>query len=120
MYISAGGRVFSRMTNTNPRGQSGSQDDVSGERGSNRVPQFSGQSMSFTMATGGPHAARKIVVNFDASFGNCTADAVRGKQPGANTTIGRSMITGRMNEIQSASVSAVSCRVQAGNVFGGG
>lgn len=117
-YVSDAGRVFSRQTNS-IRGRSGSQDDVSGGRDSNRVPQFSGQSMIMTMAGGSSSVARRIVVSFSGDFTNCEAKVARANEKGVGTTIGRSMISGAAIEVKSASVSSASCSVQRGNVFGG-
>lgn len=117
VYISAAGRVFSRLTAIN-RKRSGSRDQVGGAGGSTRVADFTGQSMNMIM-TGSERGARRVAVNFDAGFGSCRADVVRAKQVGAATMVARSLIRGTQVEIRSVTTSAATCAVQAGNVFGG-
>jgi hypothetical protein len=118
VYVSSAGRVFSRMTNTNRRGRSGSRDEVGGEGDNRWVPSFSGQSMTVLMGGRGG-GARRVAVSFDAGFGSCSADVVRAKEVGAETMRATSIIIpGRQVEIKSVTTSSASCGVQAGNVFG--
>lgn len=117
VYVSAAGRVLSRLTNANRRG-SGSSEQIAGEGGSTRATEFTGQSMIVTRARS-KGGARRITVEFDATFGSCRAEVVRAKQVGSATTISRSLITGRLVEIRSVTVSGASCAIQGGNVFGG-
>jgi len=117
LYVSTAGRVFSRLTNINRAGASGSNDQVEGEEGATRVPQFDGRAMSITSTNRG---AQRFGIIFAADFATCEAKVRRGEDfgPGA-THIGMSKITGRRIEIRSVRTSDATCRVQAGNVFAG-
>jgi len=57
--------------------------------------------------------ARRLVVDFDASFTTCTLNVSFAKQAGSPTILQR----GGMREIQSIEVQSTSCAVQAGNIF---
>jgi hypothetical protein len=117
VYVSATGRVFNRQTNTNSRGASGSTSQIAGQ-GRGRTPGFAGQMMTI-VGTGAKGGARSVVVSFDAGFGSCRAEVIRAKQDGASTMRSSSKIQiGRTVEIKSATASAASCSVRAGNVFG--
>lgn len=116
VYVSAAGRVFSRLINSG-RGGSGTNDQVSGSQGSTRTPQFSGQSMVIT-GTGMSQGARRTSVTFSGGFSGCSAEVIRGKEVGAAVMTATSSINGKRLEIQSLTVGGVSCSVQAGNVFG--
>jgi hypothetical protein len=114
VYISSAGRVFSKFSATTRRG-TGANEQVSGA-GGNRVPSFSGNSMTIVQAQQG--TARRIAVEFDGGFSSCTASVIRGKESGAGSGYAKSVITGQRIEIQSASAGSASCSVRAGNVFG--
>jgi hypothetical protein len=120
IYISTLGRVFSRATNTTQLGSGGS-DQVQGESSSAharpRIPSFSGQSMTYYQPMG-PTGMRRLVIDFDGSFGSCTAKASWAKRVGASTSIDWSPITKRMVEFQSVTMSGETCSVRDGNVFG--
>ncbi len=119
VYVSASGRVFSRMTNINQRGRSGSREEVGGEQGNRWMPSFSGQSMTVMMGGRGGGGARRVVVEFGADFGSCKADSLRAKEVGATSIIAQSTIfPDRKVEIKSVTTSSASCQVQSGNVFG--
>lgn len=115
VYISSAGRVFSRFSATTRRG-SGSNEQVSGGGGS-RVPSFSGNSMTIVAPSQG--MARRIAVEFGDGFSSCTASVIRGKESGASSGFGTSLITGQRIETQSVTTSGASCSLRAGNVFGG-
>jgi hypothetical protein len=116
IYISSAGRMFSRLTNTTRAG-TGSAEEVGGTLGAKRTPIFSGQSLTVFIPSRGT-GVRRLTVNFDASFGSCTAAVIRARPEGAAIMTGTSIITGRELEIQSVSVGAASCTMQNGNIFG--
>ena len=116
VYVSSADRVFSRLININSQGKSGAADRVGA--GGGRVPSFKGQSMTIAL-TGNVRGARLISVDFSAGFDSCTANVIRGKEVGAETMVARSIISGKSVEIQSVTVSGVSCSMRPGNVFGG-
>jgi hypothetical protein len=118
MYISSAGRMFSKMTNTTRRG-SGSAEQVGGAPGANRQPVFANQSMTVFMPNRNGSGIRRLSVQFDGSYAGCTANVVRAKAEGAKTMVTTSLIIDGKIEIQSVTVSAASCRLQNGNVFGG-
>jgi len=116
LYVSSAGRVFSRLTH-NVNGQSGAIEEVAGVAGSsNRVVNFSGASLTVIepFVSGG---ARRIVVDFDAGFASCTANAMYGKKSGSEIGTYWSPIIKMNIEIQSATVGAANCAVRDGNVF---
>ena len=113
VYVSSVGRVFSKFSATTRRG-TGANEQVSGQ-GGNRVPSFSGRTMTIVALQQG--IARRVGVEFDESFSNCTASVIRGKS-GAGSGFAKSIINGQRIEIQSASTGSASCCVRAGNVFG--
>jgi hypothetical protein len=114
VYVSSAGRVFSKFSATTRRG-TGANEQVSGE-GGNRVPSFSGNSMTIVAAQQG--MARRVAVEFDGGFSSCTASVIRGKESGAGSGFAKSVIIGQRIEIQSVSTGSASCSVRAGNVFG--
>lgn len=118
-YISAQGRLFSRMRYSaagNKGGlRTGSRDRVSGEGGGGRSVTFSGNTMNVTMRMG-DGGARNLVVNLAGD--GCSAQVIVGKAQGAKQIRAKSMISGNQVEILSVKSSAASCRVQSGNVFG--
>jgi hypothetical protein len=115
IYISSGGRMFSRLTNTTRAG-TGSADEVGGASGARRTPVFSGQFLTVFIPNKGT-GVRRLTVNFGGSFESCTAGVVSARPEQAAMITGTSIITGRATEIQSVSVGAASCRLQNGNIF---
>lgn len=118
-YVSAQGRLFSRMRYSaagNKGGlRTGSRDRVGGEGGGGRNISFSGNTMNVTMRMG-DGGARNLVVNLAGD--GCSAQVIVGKEQGAKQIRAKSMITGNQVEILSIKSSGASCRVQSGNVFG--
>ncbi len=119
IYISATGRVFSRLTNTTGAG-SGNTEQVAGGGASPipaRVPAFGPEGMTLFMPfkSGG---MRRLLATFDASFSSCNARVANAKQQGAATQIAHSPITKKDVEFSSVTPAAASCTVSAGNVFG--
>jgi hypothetical protein len=60
--------------------------------------------------------ALQLIVNFDAGFKSCSAQAIVGKESGKPQIV-RSQITGRKLEVYSVGISSMKCSVQDGNVF---
>jgi hypothetical protein len=84
--------------------------------GGPREVEFSGRTITLTGAsTGG--LARRTTIEFNESFTACEAHVIFAKQAGSNVVVGRSLVTGGLNEIRSATVTSVSCSVRDGNVF---
>jgi hypothetical protein len=119
VYVSEKGRVFSRLTNTIKVG-SGSTDQIAGSGGRSsvpaRVPTFSGGMMTIfqPFQAGG---MRHITVNFDGSFGSCSASVSHAKEVGKKANIAYSPITKVYVEFRSITPSGTSCSMRSGNVF---
>jgi len=122
LYISTAGRVFSRMTFATRLG-SAARDQVSGSARPSgapaRVPSFSGRTLTMFLPFRGVGGMRRVTVNFDESFGSCSAKVIHAKEEGAATRIGFSPITKKQIEFKEASAAGESCSVKSGNVFGG-
>jgi hypothetical protein len=118
VYISTGGRPFTRFS-ASSRAGSGEREQVgaSGSTPSGHASsaQFQGNSLVLMSAfqSGG---ARQIRIDFDGSFGSCTANVIVGKSGGATFT-GKSLASGRTYEVQSTSAGGASCSIKDGNVF---
>jgi hypothetical protein len=122
VYISDIGRPFSRVTMnvSSARGSSTRMrrtDAVQGD-GSARSIGFSGSMLNATMPRGDA-GAMQVSVSFDASFQSCSARVITGKAGGAQFTK-MNAIRGGQVEVYSVRTSGEGCRVQNGNVFGGG
>lgn len=118
IYVSTAGRVFSRQTNSTSAG-SGTNEQVAGERGGvvpTRTPLFNGQTM--TVIGEGKGGARRTLVDFDASFGSCTARVATAFESGKSAIL-FSPITKKNVEMKSVTSSGAGCSVQSGNVLGG-
>ena len=119
IYVSTAGRVFSRLTNSVRGVGSGTNEQVAGERGGpvpTRTPSFDGQTM--TVIGEGKGGVRRILVDFDASFGSCNAKVAIAFEAGKSAVL-FSPITKKYVEMKSVSSSGASCAVQSGNVLGG-
>jgi hypothetical protein len=140
IYVSSQGRMFSRIASnlrgsgpfrmrpqTTSRGvpglaaaQSSSPDGSVIKTSNSRYNtkwEFHGRSLvGFTALESG---ARRLTVNFDESFRTCTIDVSYGKESGVPGTIGHAL-NGRLIIVTSQKVSAQSCTVSDGNMFGGG
>jgi hypothetical protein len=115
VYVSPAGRVFSRVSQTNPRGKSGSVDRLGSTEGRNIS--FSGNSMVSVQGSGSG-SKRRIVATFASDFASCTADVIRGKAQDTGIVTAKSIITpGATAEIRSVRTSNVTCAVQNRNVF---
>jgi hypothetical protein len=81
-----------------------------------RQTQFSGRTMTILGNSEGG-LARKATVTFNEAFSACEAQIVIAKQVGHDVVRIRSLRTGELREIRSATVSGVSCSVRDGNAF---
>jgi hypothetical protein len=118
IYVSTAGRLFMRHAATS-RGGTGSRERMGGSgssvEGGPSVLQFQGASLVFHSIQGS--SAAQIKIDFGQDFGSCTASAILGRGGGAATYTLKSISTGKMIEIQSASASGASCSIKDGNVF---
>jgi hypothetical protein len=133
VYVSSTGRLFSRREatgrftdgmrggrgNRGGFGAHGSNEQVGGEGrtvgGLAQQAHFAGRSLVFSQAF--QSGARQVVVDFDASYGGCSARVTHGRASGQSTTAYRTL-TGRDIVVYSMDVANVSCRIVNGNVFG--
>lgn len=119
VYVSETGRAFAKRTVTSNRGartRSGNQSSVGENSGRGQSARVQGRSIFVTTQFAG--GARLVKIDVDQSGTNCTASVVLGRENGQGIAVGKSQIDGRRLEIKSASVSAASCSIRAGNVFG--
>jgi hypothetical protein len=114
-YVSSNGRVFSRQTNTTKLG-TGATDEVAGTGGASRVPSFSGSTMTIMSAS--TSGARRVVIDFDSSFGSCSMKTIRAREGSQETIRSLSPITKHIVEIKSVTIGGETCSIQSGNVFG--
>lgn len=123
IYISTEGRPFLRTNvtaNLGRRAASGKAEAV-GAGGTNfsggpRSLQFRGNSIVMTGEF--KASARRVEINFDSSFQNCSAQAITAKQVGAKMAVWRGIAAqGALLEIESVSAGPASCSVRSGNVF---
>jgi hypothetical protein len=122
VFISGGGRLFSRFTRQNPKsGRSNSSAlgpdgkmSVSGVGQGSRSARFDGQQLvsENSMSSG----ARRIQADFGAGFRSCSLRVIYGKQNGADQR--HRGMDGRMYTIISTAVSAQSCTIRDGNLVG--
>jgi hypothetical protein len=116
VYISSLGRPFVRRWHATGAGPRGVSEHVGGsgkgENGGARTTDFQGRSLIWTAASGGGGATR-VQIDFDSSFGSCTASVISGKEAGANTYFKQK---GKV-EVQSTSSSGGSCSIEEGNGF---
>ena len=129
VYVSSTGRLFSRREatgrfaggrgNRGRGGAYGSNEQVGGEGrtagGLAQQARFAGRSLVFSQAF--QSGARQVAVDFDASYGSCSARVTHGRASGQSTTAYRTL-TGRDVVVYSMDVANVSCRIVNGNVFG--
>jgi hypothetical protein len=112
IYVSANGRVFSRMTFSSGGG-TGKVEQVAGEGGATRVPSFAGRSLQLFMPFQG--GMRRVAVEFGDGFGSCSASVTFPIQAGGRSRVGISPITKQAIEFQSITASGASCSVSEGN-----
>ena len=119
-YVSTKGEIFTRRTAMNQRGQTGADERVGGSSRSARGASssvFSSRSLVVTGAsTGG--VARRIQVDFDATYSTCTASVVVGTPPGQRARFHGTIERDKIFEIKSISAVGPTCEIAAGNVFG--
>jgi hypothetical protein len=116
MYVSTVGRAFGRLTNSTRAG-SGTTEQVAGESGGaygTRTTLFDGQTMTVIGVSKG--GARRILIEFDASFASCSARVASGFEPGKSSVV-LSMITKKYVETKSVTTNGASCSVKSGNVL---
>jgi hypothetical protein len=113
VYISSEGRAFVRFT-TNVHQGTGVREAV-GTSGPHTVA-FQGRALLVTTAYQG--GASRVQIDFDGSFGSCTAAVITGKAPGASTfTVEKGLVSGRTWVVQSRVAGPATCSIKDGNVF---
>jgi hypothetical protein len=120
IYVSTAGRTFGRLTNSTRAG-SGTAEQVPGQSGGaygTRTTLFDGQTMTVIGVAKGGGGARRILIEFDASFASCNARVASGFESGKSSVI-LSMITKKYVETKSVTTSGASCSVKSGNVLAG-
>ena len=123
VYVSSAGRPFVRSNRTLTTGRRGAETKAidtapGGNIGVSTASNvsFSGNAMTVTLAM--TSGARRIMVNFDASYSTCSASAITAREGGKNLVI-RNRYTGENREVLSTQFSVNSCGIKSGNVFSG-
>ena len=114
IYVSEAGRVFNNETYST-RGGSAQRKGEIVETGT-RPHEFNGRSLVIAMASGVGGATR-IIADFDAGFGSCSAQVTRAKEAGGTIIRTYSEIIKRPIEIKSVQIRGESCSIRNGNVF---
>jgi len=114
IYISTEGRPFQRLTVTAGAHAASGEGSV-GATGDNYQVHFQGHSLEMT--GGLSSGARRIVVTFNDNHTSCEARVVTAKPAGAELLRIKSLVSGRLFEIRSTSVSGTTCTMREGNVF---
>ena len=114
IYVSANGRVFSRMT-FSTRAGTGKNEQVAGEGGATRVPSFAGRSLQLFMPFQG--GMRRVAVEFGDGFGSCSAGVTYPIQEGGRPRVGISPIIKQPIEFQSITASGAKCSISEGNAL---
>lgn len=117
LYVSAAGRIFSRF------------DRASGPRETKSMLQVSGAPSDFLhwnweggSLTADQHfnrGARRVIISFGGDWSSCTLRVLHGKEVGTSSIFYSGMNDGVVHEIISIAVTATSCTIQQGNIFGG-
>jgi hypothetical protein len=120
IYISSAGRAFRRTSVQSPRA-AGSREQVGSggatSSGGAAELQFQGRSIVSMGAHGG--GARRTIIDFDESYGSCSAKVALAKEAGSGGPIRMTSIaSGKRLEIHAVSIGGVSCSVRNGNIFG--
>jgi hypothetical protein len=118
IYLSSNGRPFTRMAASS--GAGAASNDTVGGSGSTlangaRGVTANGHSVSVTGVFGS--FAHSVRIEVGQGGSSCAGQVVIGKEAGGGGKTFRSAITGKTTEVLSATPSALSCSVQAGNVF---
>ena len=114
IYVSEVGRVFNNETYSTRAGSAQVKGEIA-ETGT-RLHEFNGRSLVVTKPSGVGGATR-IIADFDAGFGSCSAQVMRVKEAGGTSIRIYSEIIKRPVEIKSVKVHGESCSVRNGNVF---
>jgi hypothetical protein len=122
IYVGTAGRVFSRLSSAarivGGRGWTNLSEEVAGDTGTQRVPSFSGRSMTLFLPSFGGTGVRRVLVDFDAGFGVCNAKVGYAWQAGHTTPTIQGRDSKTFLELLAVNVRAAVCSVQNGNVFG--
>ncbi|OQW53987.1 MAG: hypothetical protein A4S14_00640 [Proteobacteria bacterium SG_bin9] len=120
VYVSDGGRLFTRLSRQNSRGRSNNSDtdpdggkQNTGQGAGNISTSFEGQNLLIEnqMRSG----ARRIQATFNAGFTGCNLRVIFGKDNGQD--LYHKGMDGRMYRIISTDVSGTSCSIRPGNAF---
>ena len=117
LYVSDQGRIFSRMRRQDQAQKSAKRDLLPGESLTAHAGETRFDGHSLIIDSKYASGARRIVVEFDAGYGVCTASIVHGKEGGTQKMVMTSMISKKKLEVHSIEVLAPRCSIQPGNVF---
>jgi hypothetical protein len=121
VYVSASGRLFVRIWTQTGAGARSINEQVgtSGRTniGGAQTAQFAGRSLVVTSAFQG--GANRYQIDFDASFGTCTASIIAGKETGAGSVFQMKGPPDNTSlvEVKSETNSTPTCSIEEGNAF---
>lgn len=123
IYVSAAGRVFSRLNFATPAG-TGAAERVQGDMEKNPLfrqwqPTFRDSSMSLSQPFH-KGAKRLLEIEFDSALKGCNAKVSYVPDDPDKASQGWSPVTKKMVEFRSIAMTGESCAVRSGNVFQGG
>lgn len=118
IYVSGAGRLFVRRSMSalrSGRAKVGRQIETGPEGRSNTSFRFQGTSLIGQI--GWKSGARQLTATFDPGFSSCNVSILEGRSNGEDLV--RRGPSGRLNTIQSSTISNATCSIQSGNAFGG-
>ncbi len=118
IYVSGAGRPFSRLTASSRGGNHGNEQvGAQGQSLSGEARSITVNGSTITLQANYGNYARNLRIDVAAGASGCNAQMAVGKESGSAPKAFKS--GGRTIEIHSVSVSAISCSIRQGNVFGG-
>ena len=114
IYVSDAGRVFNNESYS-VRGLSAEREGQIAGSGKGRSFNFSGRSLVILMASGG--GATRIIVEFDAGFGSCSAQVTRAKEAGERSFAHTAELSRPTSRSDPRRIGGASCGIRSGNVF---
>jgi hypothetical protein len=117
LYISTAGRIFSELDRKGGRGGSDTKLGISDADKQFLNWKFEGASLVADQSF--LEGARRVIIDFDSRYANCSVKVLHGKAAGSSNIKYRNFSRpSQIFEILSIKVTSTSCALQDGNVFG--